>query len=650
VRALPLVVSALLIASFAPYATAPVDPPSDDRSIERVAPNDNRRGAGASSDGVHRLSLEVRLAEWRPDGDDAPGATVPLFAEVGRPATVPGPMLRVRAGTIVEVTVRNSMDAPLTVRGLQDRVATPRRDDGSRPSAVSPGPRESGQALVVAPGATASTRFRLDVPGTFYYYASLDGRSVEWRTGIDAQLSGAIVVDAPGARTDDRVFVLGMWTDTVARAFTRRTRVLGVINGRSWPGTERLTMTQGDSATWRVINASGDLHPMHLHGTYFRLLARGDGIADTLLGPALQDLEVTEMMLPGATMTMAWRPDRAGNWLFHCHIPEHFGPRGSLGMPAVKATAHDHAAGGMRGLVLGVTATPRARGAATDDGRAYRDARHLRLLVRRRAGGSDTAPVLGYALQERGARPDTGGRMPPAIVLTRGVPVRITVVNTLDVPTAVHWHGMELDSYYDGVPGFSGAGSRVSPVIAPHDSFEVRFTPPRAGTFIYHTHVDEERQTRGGLAAPLIVLEPGARHDPRADHVVLLGTPMDWKDEQRTLTLNGRLAHDTFTVVRGVPQRVRFINMTNRRTRTRAEFRRDTALLAWRVLAMDGADLPAARRVPVPGWFELAVGQTRDVELVARDTGTLRIDLRNALGAVNSAVVLRVVERAAGPR
>ena len=82
---------------------------------------------------------------------------------------------------------------------------------------------------------------------------------------------------------------------------------------------------------------------------------------------------------------------------------------------------------------------------------------------------------------------DTGLHTGPTIVVTRAVPVRITVVNTRNVTTSVHWHGIELESYFDGVAGCSGAGAHLAPIIAPHDSFVVRFTPPRAGTFIYHT-------------------------------------------------------------------------------------------------------------------------------------------------------------------
>ena len=66
-------------------------------------------------------------------------------------------------------------------------------------------------------------------------------------------------------------------------------------------------------------------------------------------------------------------------------------------------------------------------------------------------------------------------------MLQRGEPVEITVVNRLAEPTAIHWHGIELDSYYDGVHGWSGIGKRITPLIEPGGTFPVRFTPPRTG-------------------------------------------------------------------------------------------------------------------------------------------------------------------------
>ena len=59
-------------------------------------------------------------------------------------------MIRVRAGTEVRVTVRNALDTPLWVRGLQDR-ATRVLDSAE-----------------VAPGATREFRFVATAPGAWY--------------------------------------------------------------------------------------------------------------------------------------------------------------------------------------------------------------------------------------------------------------------------------------------------------------------------------------------------------------------------------------------------------------------------------------------------------------------------------------------------
>src|SRR5215207_7283021 len=443
---------------------------------DRVVPNDNRVPAGTLRSGVLTLRLVARTAEWHPDGDDAPGTPMMAFAEEDGPAHIPGPLVRVPAGTEVVVRVRNTLADTLRVHGLYLRART----------------LPDTAPLVIAPAESRDVRFRLDAPGTYLYWGTTMRRGIGLRTREDAQLSGAIVVDPVGARTRDRVMVLGEWSDTVDRAGTRRKRVLAVINGRSWPHTERLTYTVGDTARWRVINASADLHPMHLHGFYFRVTSRGDGITEhpepaSSNGAAAGDLAVTEPLFPAGTMTHAWVPESAGNWLFHFHVPEHFARRGSLGGEpplASESAMHDHTREGMNGLLMGITVRPAARGSV-----AARRAttpisgtlRRLRLLVRANVGSSAATPYFGYALHERGAEPaaDSGLVTPPVLDLVRGQPVRITVVNRLADPTAVHWHGIELDSYFDGVPGFSGAGSRTTPLIAARDSFEVRFTPPR---------------------------------------------------------------------------------------------------------------------------------------------------------------------------
>ena len=63
----------------------------------------------------------------------------------------------------------------------------------------------------------------------------------------------------------------------------------------------------------------------------------------------------------------------------------------------------------------------------------------------------------------------------------------------------------------------------LTPPVAPGKSFVAKFTPPRAGTFIYHTHWHKDAQLAGGLYGPLIILEPGERYDTETDHVVIIG-------------------------------------------------------------------------------------------------------------------------------
>jgi FtsP/CotA-like multicopper oxidase with cupredoxin domain len=62
------------------------------------------------------------------------------------------------------------------------------------------------------------------------------------------------------------------------------------------------------------------------------------------------------------------------------------------------------------------------------------------------------------------------------------------VVNRTDESTAIHWHGIELESYFDGVAGFSGIEKRLSPVIAPRDSFEALHTAASRDVHASHAY------------------------------------------------------------------------------------------------------------------------------------------------------------------
>ena len=216
----------------------------------------------------------------------------------------------------------------------------------------------------------------------------------------------------------------------------------------------------------------------------------------------------------------------------------------------------------------------------------------------------------------------------PVIVLQQHQPTAITVVNRTSEPTAVHWHGIELESFNDGVAGFGGYGGRITPLIAAGDSFVARMTPPRAGTFIYHTHVDELRQMGGGLYGTLLVVPPGGRYDESNERVILLGSASDTAG----ILFNGEYQPD-MQLEAGKTYKLRFVHIMIARP---AMF----ALLVgpdgkpdqWTLVAKDGADLPAHQRKPANARQPMSNGETYDFLFTPRAPGTWRLETRAANG------------------
>ena len=600
-------------------------------SAEQVAINDNRAPAGTVRTGILTVRLEVREGEWRPDRETDAGLQVRAFAEEGKPLQVPGPLLRVIQGTEVRASIRNTLRAgTLIVHGLHTRGAAAGAD-----------------TIHVPAGGVREVRFVAGVPGTYYYWgATEDVPSLDRRRKEDSQLSGALVVDPPGstAARSDRIFLIGRWGDPIPGGVVDTGIFRLVMNGKAWPNTEALQYSAGDSIRWRVINATGLVHPMHLHGFYFRVLSRGNQIVDSVFAAgSAPRMAVTDRMAPFTTMSLLWVPERPGNWLFHCHENIHIVRNPPLpGAPLTPVSANhtvDHSREMMGGLVMGVHVRPRGNMVARPEPVGTR---RLRLIARVDTGGTAGEPAYGFALEESGRSLSRAPLLPgPTIVLKRGEPVSITIVNELPEATAIHWHGMELQSYFDGVADFAGQPGRIAPAIAPRDSFEARFTPPRAGTFMYHTHVDEIRQQKAGLAGVLLVLDPAVAHDPATDLTFLLTTPRLDANSQ-VVSINGSLSPPPIEMHAGVRYRLRVVNLHTFRPSMLFEVTKDSALIAWRAVAKDGAELPAALATVRPARQQLGNGEAYDFELMPAAPGEMRITVRAAVGTVLASIPIRV--------
>ena len=587
-------------------------------SPERIATNDNRTRAGTLKNGVLTIRLEAREAQWHPDGDNDPGIVVRAFGEEGKPLQIPGPLIRVPKGTEINASIRNSLpDSTLFVRGLYTRGAA------------------GGDTIQVKPGEVREIRFTAGAPGTYYYWASTAAALPIGVRGRDSQLSGAFIVDSSSTlgTTRDRIFVLGLWSTLPPGTVPGPSTVVRfVMNGKAWPNTERLTYTVGDSVHFRIVNTSAAPHPMHLHGFYFSVDSRGDERADTAYGATSPRKAVTERAAPGRTFSLTWVPERPGNWMFHCHDNVHVTRNrpfdGSPLPPEREHMAHakNHALEMMGGLVMGIEVKPKESAAAPRPDTAPR--RKLRLVARVDSGSTDTEPAFGYVLHDGSSTtPSQGPLLPgPTIVLERGKPVSITVVNELPEATAVHWHGIELESYFDGVAGFSGTSAKPSPAIAPRDSFEARFTPPRAGTFIYHPHADEVRQQRAGMSGAIVVLPPNERYDPEKDMVLLVSTPRRAVDNA-TVFLNGTNTPIPREMRVGQRYRLRLVNIHTARASMIGRMMRDTTVLTWRAIAKDGMDLPNDLATVRPASQQLGNGEVYDFEFVPTEQGDIKFTM-----------------------
>jgi FtsP/CotA-like multicopper oxidase with cupredoxin domain len=96
-----------------------------------------------------------------------------------------------------------------------------------------------------------------------------------------------------------------------------------------------------------------------------------------------------------------------------------------------------------------------------------------------------------------------GGVSPgPVIRVRQGGEVQARLVNRIDEPTTIHWHGIRIDNRMDGVAHLT------QDEVTPGATFDYRFTAPDAGTFWYHPHAHRPMQQDRGLYGLLIVEEP----------------------------------------------------------------------------------------------------------------------------------------------
>lgn len=95
------------------------------------------------------------------------------------------------------------------------------------------------------------------------------------------------------------------------------------FNGKSWPMQDHevlppplVTFRRGKSYIIELINQTPHMHPIHLHGHTFKVIAS----SKEEVVPHFAD---TTLVAPKERVKIAFKADNPGDWMIHCHIIEH---------------------------------------------------------------------------------------------------------------------------------------------------------------------------------------------------------------------------------------------------------------------------------------------------------------------------------------
>jgi FtsP/CotA-like multicopper oxidase with cupredoxin domain len=255
-------------------------------------------------DGIKEFELNTGIVRW----NILPDVEVGAYAYNGQ---VPGPLIRVQPNDRVRMRVRNELPEATTVHwhGL----ILPIEQDGVPELSQPP----------ISPGGEHAYEFDVpDTPGTYFYHTHLSADRQQ-----PLGLYGALIIDDPEQSSEvaiEHVITLGEWTviggetypamqleDMLPNYFT--------FNGKSYPATETVRAKIGDRILFRLIGSGQFIHPIHIHGGPFQIVAT-DGNPVPAAARLIKD---TVLVGPGERYDVVWTARNPGKWLLHCHINHH---------------------------------------------------------------------------------------------------------------------------------------------------------------------------------------------------------------------------------------------------------------------------------------------------------------------------------------
>lgn len=254
--------------------------------------------------GVKVFELTAKAVEWQILDD----VTVTAFTYNG---TVPGPMIRVTEGDQLRIVVRNELADPTTIHW--HGVEVPNAMDGIPDITQEP----------IQPGETFTYEFIAKPAGTFMYHSHFEGD-----VQVGAGLYAPFIIDPKEPESDppavDKTLMISEWLVRNGQTYAAMPMSgmepnFFTINGKAFPATETITVKKGERVRLRLAGIGQFVHPMHLHGVPFQIVAT-DG------HPVPEGARLTKdtvSIAPGERYDIEFVATAPGQWMLHCHILHH---------------------------------------------------------------------------------------------------------------------------------------------------------------------------------------------------------------------------------------------------------------------------------------------------------------------------------------
>lgn len=245
-----------------------------------------------TEDGVKEFYVTVEEVMW----DYGDGNPVYSWGYMGQ---LPGPDIRVTEGDRVRFVVENKLPEPTSIHwhGVDLRWEA----DGVPGVTMDP----------IQPGDTYVYEFTMYPAGTRFYHTHGSHHGDEAKQ-MDMGLAGALIIEPKDFDRPDNDITMVL-TERIQNG-------LYAIQGAVFPAVPDITVREGELTRIRFINAgSSTIHPMHLHGHQFRVVA----VDGNPIPEVAQLTRNVQPVLPGETYDIEFVANNPGAWLLHCHELQH---------------------------------------------------------------------------------------------------------------------------------------------------------------------------------------------------------------------------------------------------------------------------------------------------------------------------------------